>query len=132
MNSFMFSIGILINNNKIDALGNPVGGAFNINGVSYTASEVGTLKGTVDFNPLAPYIGFGWDTTFDRDKKFGFTLEFGGAYQGIPEADLSASGPVTSNAAFMRNLASEEAELQKSLNLFKVFPLISFGIIYRF
>ncbi len=133
INAFRMSMGILINGNDISAKANPTAsGTFNINGVTYTGADVGTLKGKIDFNLIAPYLGFGWDTSFDKERGLGFTFELGAIYQGIPEADLSVTGPASNNAALVRDLAQEESDLQKDLNLFKLYPVISAGIIYRF
>lgn len=131
--AFRLSTGILINGNEIKAQAKPVGlGTFDINGVTYTAAQVGTLNGKVDFNPVAPYLGLGWDTSFGKESGFGFVLEVGAFYQGTPEADLSASGPISGNTAFINNLAREEAELQDALDSFKFYPVLAIGVNYRF
>jgi len=131
--AFRLSGGVYINGNEINAQGKPVGlGTFSINGVTYTAGQIGTLKGKIDFNPVAPYLGFGWDTSFGKERGFGFILDIGAFYQGRPEADLSVSGPIASNAAFIVDLAKEEADLQNALDAFKIYPVLSIGINYRF
>jgi len=131
--AFRLSGGIYINGNELNAQGNPVGpGTFDINGVTYTAAQIGTLKGKIDFNPVAPYLGFGWDTSFGKKRGFGFVFDLGAFYQGRPEADLSVTGPISSNAAFLNDLAQEEADLQNALDAFKVYPVLAIGINYKF
>jgi len=131
--SFRLSGGIYVNGNEINAQANGVGlGTFDINGVTYTASQVGTLRGKIDFNPVAPYLGFGWDTSFGKESGFGFVFELGAFYQGRPEADLSATGPIASNAVFISDLAQEEADLQNALDAFKVYPVLAIGVNYKF
>jgi len=131
--AFRISTGVYINGNEINAKGNPVGaGTFDVNGVTYTAAQVGSLKGKIDFNPVAPYLGFGWDTSFGKQKGFGFVFELGAFYQGRPEANLSVTGPISSNTAFLNDLAQEEADLQKALDAFKIYPVVAIGVNYRF
>jgi len=131
--SFRLSGGIFINGNEINAQANGVGlGTFDINGVTYTAAQIGTLKGKIDFNPVAPYLGFGWDTSFGKERGFGFVFELGAFYQGRPEADLSVTGPIASSTAFINDLAQEESDLQDALDIFKVYPILSIGINYKF
>lgn len=129
--SFRLSGGALFNGNEINATAKPVAD-FDINGVTYTASDIGTLKGKIDFNAIAPYLGLGWDTSFGKERGFGFVFELGAVFQGTPEANLTVSGPIASDPTFQSDLAAEEADLQDALDDFKTYPVLAIGMSYRF
>ena len=128
---FRISGGLMYNGNnvKIDAKRSDT---YEIGGQTYDLGEVGTLKGDITFNDMAPYLGVGWDTSFGRDNLFGLVFELGAIYQGTPEVDLTAEGPIASDQTFQSNLAQEEKKQQEDLDNFKYYPVISFGVNYRF
>ena len=130
--SFRISGGVLLNGNEINATAKPIG-SFDIGDGTYIpTTDIDTLKGKIDFNAVAPYLAFGWDTCFGKESGFGFVFELGAVYQGTPEADLSVTGPIASDSMFQSNLAAEEADLQDALDNFKIYPVVSVGISYRF
>lgn len=128
---FRVSGGIVLNGNKLDGEAKPTT-TYDIGNTTYTAAEVGTLKGKIDFNSVAPYVGLGWDTSFGKESKIGFTFDLGAMYQGSPKAHLSANGTAANDPAFQNNLALEEDNLQHDLDNFKFFPVVSIGLNYRF
>lgn len=129
--SFRISGGAIYNGNNLDAKAK-TSDTFDIGDSTYTSAELGTLKGKIDFNAIAPYLGLGWDTSFGKNKGFGFLFELGAIYQGSPKVDLSADGLKASNSTFQSELAKEEKNLQSALNEFKVYPVIAIGLSYRF
>lgn len=129
--SFRFSAGAFYNLNKLDA--NATSSAtYDIGDTTYTGAQVGTLKGNIEFKKFAPYLGFGWDTSFGKDSGWGFVFDAGALYQGSAKATLSADGPISTDATFKQNLAAEERELQNDLDDLKFYPLVALGVSYRF
>ncbi len=128
---FRISGGVLFNGNNVKIDAKPTA-SYEIGDRTYTISEIGTLKGDIDFNDMAPYLGIGWDTSFGRDNLFGLAFELGAVYQGSPEVNLSADGPISSDPTFQSNLAKEEEKQQEDLDSFKYYPVISLGVNYRF
>ncbi len=106
--------------------------SYQIGDTTYNAGEVGTLKGKIDFNDIAPYLGLGWDTSFGKDKGFGFLFELGAIYQGSPDVDLSADGLLANDQTFQNNLAKEEENMQSDVDDYKFYPVVSLGLNYRF
>ncbi len=91
--SFKLSGGMIINNSVLDGDITPntrdndrIEFDFNNKHYSYAVSELGSIQTKVDFDPVAPYVGFGWDTSFDKLEGFGFTFDLGVAYQGAAQA----------------------------------------------
>ena len=129
--SFRMSVGILLNGNELEATARGAA-TYEIGDSTYSSSNVGTLKGEIDFNDIAPYLGIGFDTSFGKERGWGFTFEIGILYQGSPEVDLSADGPIASNPTFQQDLAKEEERLEDELDGFEYYPVIAVGLLYRF
>lgn len=109
--------GLVYNNNKVDlTAANPT-----INGVTYTGQ---TLNSSVTFNKVAPYLGFGWSGQA-KNKGLSFNSDFGVLFQGKPKASVTGSGNATADA-------TAQSDLESSLNNFRYYPVISFGIGYAF
>ncbi len=129
--AFRISGGALYNGNKLESEAEP-SDTYEIGDTEYTASEIGTLEGEIEFNEIAPYLGLGWDTSFGKQNRFGFLFELGAIYQGSPEVELTASGPISSNRTFQDDIAEEEENLQEELDYFEFYPVIAIGVSYRF
>jgi hypothetical protein len=121
--------GAIYNANNFEAGANYTG-TIVIGGTTYTAAEVGVLKADIEFSSFAPYLGFGWDTTFGKDSGFGFSFEAGAMFQGDPEATITTSG--AGAAGLPADLLVEEQDLQNSMDNFTIYPVIGAGINYRF
>ncbi len=121
--------GLLSNGNKFNLTATPAGGTYTINGVSFPASQVGTLNSDVTFNTVAPYLGFGWSSQ-PKNKGLSFKSDFGVMFQGSPKATLTYTG--TQDPAISQQLATEQANLNDKLKNYKYYPVISFAIGYAF
>jgi len=129
--SFRLSGGLIYNGNKLEAKAEPAT-TYEIGDTTYTAEDIGTLTGEITFKDIVPYFGLGWDTSFGKKNRLGFVFDLGVVYQGSPEVNLSADGPIASDKTFQDDLAKEEENLQSSLDDFKYYPVIAIGLNYRF
>jgi hypothetical protein len=105
--------GLMYNNNKFEATG-----------VDQTTGA--SVNATVNFNKMAPYLGFGWSGQA-KNTGWSFKSDFGVLFQGAPTATLT-----TNNAVLAATLASEQATLNDKLKNFKYYPVVSIGIGYAF
>lgn len=128
--SFRLTGGVLYNNNKFNLTGTPAGGNYTFNGNVYTAAQVGAVNANVDFNKVAPYIGFGWGDN-SQTEGLHFTSDIGVAYQGSPKATITATG-AASSPQLASAVNAAQAKLQSDLNNFKFYPVIEMGLVYRF
>jgi hypothetical protein len=127
---FRLSVGGRINNNEIDLEGSPTT-LVEIGDVEYTPAEVGTLSGTVTTDSIAPAFTLGYGGRLA--KGFTFSLELGVMLQGSPKInDLTASGTLANNPAFIQQLAIEEQRAEDDAHDFKLWPIIQIGLLYRF
>lgn len=127
--SFRVTLGYIQNNNEIDLDAKP-SGSYDIGDSTYTAAQVGTLTGNVDFdNGL--FYGIGWGNAGDG-KGLGFIFE-AGILQQSSEVDLKCRGGALCNdAGFLADLRKEEKKAQDDLDDFDQYPVISLGISYSF
>ncbi|MGR3984537.1 MAG: hypothetical protein OD817_04680 [Gammaproteobacteria bacterium] len=140
---FRVSIGVFSNGSELKA--KTTGDSFTFNGRKYT----GEANLLLDFESAAPYLGIGWGS----QKPSGLSLDFeiGLLYQNTPQLSAHGSGGVGpgSSCNFTVNdkgiatvsdvcgglktdLEAEHKDLQDDIDDFKVYPVLSFGLQYRF
>lgn len=129
--SFRLSAGAFYNGNKLDATATS-SASYDIGNTTYTGAQLGTLRGAIDYNKFAPYAGLGWDTSFGKESGWGVVFEAGALFQGTPNVVLSADGPISTDATFQQELALEQKNLQDDLDSYKVYPVVTLGVSYRF
>lgn len=130
--AFRLSGGVIWNGNDLETSARPTADV-EIGDTTYTREEVGSLSGVFDFEKIAPYAGLGWDTSFGKNGAFGFVCDLGVMYQDAPQVALSASGGLlSSDPAFLAELAKEEAKIQDEIDDYKFYPVVALGLIYRF
>lgn len=120
---------------------------------TYDIDELGSIHAIADFDPVAPYIGIGWDTSFAKKRGFGFTFDLGVAFTGSVETDYDLrfgkdldldnipEGKTRDEIEARRNEIKTELEaeidkemvkLQDELDQYKIMPYISIGFNYKF
>ena len=134
-NNFRISAGMAYNGNKVTLNGKPSpGGTYTINGVPYTASQVGAIDGTVDFKQAAPYVGLGYGRPIG--KGLSFTADLGVLFQGSPRTTLTATCapglPAPTCSQLQSDVAAEQAQLNDDLHNYQYYPVVSIGLAYVF
>lgn len=125
---FRLSGGLVYAPFKADLTGRPeADGNYSLNGNSYSASQVGALRGTVKYNGLSPYLGIGWESRRPDQAGWRFVTELGVYYLGESSVSLSASGGANS-AALRRDVEAERRALEKT----GVGLAVSLGAAYAF
>lgn len=100
-------------------------------------SDLGRVTGTAGGQEVVAGLLVGWGNPF-RGGAWNVSFEIGAFYQGEPEVDLSyrpadeldLSGIV--QGLVQSYLEAEEAELEKELEDYRIVPLVSLGVSYRF
>ena len=132
LSSFRLTAGLVGSDNYIDVLAKTTT-SYNLNGTVYTAAEVGILTGHVDVNHAAPYLGIGFGNPVFGSKHLGLTFDAGVAYQGKPKVALTSTGGLfSSDPNFQADLAAEAQHMQNHLNIYRFYPVIQFGLSYKF
>jgi hypothetical protein len=129
--AFHLTGGLVTEPAEVSGIGQPSGDSYDINGTTYTAAEVGTVTAAGAWPSTMPYAGLGWGTAANRGGGISLVFDLGVAI-GKPTVTLNGSSAVPgSNLA--NDLAAEQVDLQKEIDrYFKVYPVISLGLVYRF
>ena len=123
------SAGALIGNNTISGRGVAKnGGTYTINGVTYPAAGE-SLTATADFPSVQPYIGVGYGFA-PNTMGLGFFADVGAAI-GKPKATLKASSNLA-NTVGAANIEAERQNLQKEVDKFRIYPVVSVGVGFAF
>ena len=101
-----------------------------INGTLYSPSEIGILTGTVITNELSPYAGIGIGNP--GRSSFGFFLDLGVAFHGIPGFTLTADGTASGLLEFQQNLEAERQSVEDDLSSLTVYPVAKLGFYIGF
>jgi len=147
---FHISPGLLFyNGNHIAAnLIIPTNTSFSLNNVTYFSDPANPLTGTakISFPVSAPQLTVGYGNMLPRWKKmrFSFPMEVGAAYFGDGTALLQFFGsactalggincmPVNSFPRFQADLAAEQTLVNNDLHYARFFPILRFGMSYKF
>lgn len=119
-------------------------GEYEIGDETYTVGPNDSLQATAAItlgDGFKPYLGFGWGHS--PANKGGLLLSFdvGVLFQGSPDVDLKVRGTADLNGTpvdfsndptLQAEVREEEKELQDDLKDFDLYPVVSFGIGWRF
>lgn len=135
---FHLTGGLVYNGNRFDATAQPNQlGKLVLNGNSYTAADVGILKGRIDYRKAAPYLGIGWGNALANDNRshWSFNADLGAFFQGNPNVKLGSYGCTVSKQvcdALVKDVAAERLRLTDDISGFKLYPVARAGLNYRF
>ncbi len=122
--NFRLTAGIFINLNKTSVALTPKKTYYDGN-IAYTPEKLGVLNADISFSKVDPYIGIGFGNPTSGETGLGFTLDFGTFYHGNPKASLSAT-------KLLEPSAGQSPILEDNLKWFKFYPVLSFGLTYKF
>lgn len=126
---FRVSTGLYVNKNKLDLTAD-TSQKVEINDKEYLLSD---LDGTVDFRSLAPYLGFGYGNALGADGRWHFACDFGVMFQGSPQVGLAATvNDPALQAQLDADLEQEAKKIEDDISFFRVYPVLTLGVSYRF
>jgi len=138
---FRLSGGLVYDGNKIEGSSIPsASGFYDIGGVPVPTSFITRLDGKIDFDPVVPYVGLGWGNAVAPGSRLRGFLEAGVFFQGRGKAKLTpvipAGSPINSTPGAREALdillRREESEIEDDVADYTVYPVVSFGLSYRF
>ena len=130
---FRLSAGVVFNANEVTAVSTE-NTTYTINGTIYPVGLVGRLRGTVETEKIAPYLGIGWGNAVAPGSRWRFALDVGAFYQGEPEVSLTAEPaiPILVPAQFYEDLEEERREIEEDAASYTIYPVVSIGVSCRF
>jgi hypothetical protein len=105
---------------------------------SVEASDLLRAKGQVEFDNFATYVGIGWGNATRSNGRLHYSFDIGMIFLGSSKVDLSVHGMIPdairpyAGAELQAILAAEKKELEEDLKDLEIFPMVSFGLSYRF
>lgn len=132
--SFRISLGVFYNDNRIDMKAKPNhSGDYEFQNHTYTADQIGTLKGQATFNKGSPYIGVGWGNAFAKPVGWTFSLDVGALYQGKPKFRLSTNSTYcNTNAQCQTDIANQQQDTEDDMRSLRWYPVVTAGATFRF
>ena len=127
----------------------PGGQQFSLGGTSYTSAAAAPVTGTgnVNLGTASPMVLIGVGNLLPRSTRH-FTVNFdvGAVFQRAPQATLNLNGSVCNPAipapctpiavsavpGLQTDVQNEQNKINKSLNFFRYYPVISLGFGYKF
>ncbi len=133
---FRTTVGAVYNGNKASLTAKPTAGTYTFNGQTYSSADVGSFSGDMTFNSFVPYLGLGWGNPAAQDKQWGMTMDVGLLIQGAPKISNTVTCGTATNPTVCAQMKSDVAagatKLEGELKQFKLLPVVSVGISYRF
>lgn len=122
---FRLTGGVMATDHRIDAAADVEAGDEIGDG---QANRNGRLEAEVEFEEWTPYIGTGWDWRFDRSN-FEMTLDLGVLARGNPDVELRET---EDTGASQQDLNEAENEIEDEWEEYNIYPVVQFGLLYRF
>jgi hypothetical protein len=123
--NFHLSGGLYMSGNNVESVIHPTK-TYTIGGDEYTPEKLGDVDLELGMDGTCPYIGFGFGNRLNKSG-LGMNFDLGGYFQGGPTADMSAEGLIEPTAA-----ADQEKIVEDSLKGLTWYPVLSFGLVYKF
>jgi hypothetical protein len=126
--SFRLMAGLMFRNGDFEARSGELAqaGSIEIGNDTYNGVS-GTLTGIVATNSTAPFVGLGFGN--HNQGGFGFFMDFGVAFVGDAEVDITPSGNIATAPNINENLAIEEQNIQdEAASYLKYWPILSLGV----
>jgi hypothetical protein len=132
--TFHFSGGVFATDNQVDVTLRPKNGTtYEINGRTYTSSQISSISGSATFDDdIAPYIGLGWAKSPASGPGFAFYATLGVFFAGDASARLDARGNGVSDLTLQNDIRAEEREINDDLDDLGLYPVAQLGVQYRF
>lgn len=125
-NIFRFSGGVLFNFNGANSELLPTQ-SYTINGYEYTPEMMGSIEVKIKYNLVSPYLGLGIGNLTQAESGISFTFDVGTIFQGVPTVSMAAEGLIKPSAS-----PEQEDTIKENLSWTKWYPILSFGINYKF
>jgi hypothetical protein len=110
------------------------GKEYTIGDHTYTSADLGSGKGSVKWQRLAPYVGIGFGPGEGQDSGLSFHADIGAMFIGDPKVSLKFSDSAYAHYPDLaKDTGSYESKAKKEIKGYLPFwPVLSLGFAYRF
>ncbi len=131
-NGFRITGGLVYNGNRLNLKGT-TSRSFTINGRTYAPRDIGEANGYLNFRPIAPYLGIGYDSGHEKKTGLSFKADAGLLFQGNVRGKIDRiSGLLASRTQAVNDTKDEIVKKANKNRWLKTYPVISFGLNYKF
>ena len=132
-NHFRISGGVYIQpGTKADIEGTPSDNV-QIGSHTYPPDVVGTLSGKIEADDVAPYLGIGFGNATGEEQLLTFMVDFGVIFESYDASLTSDGAGMTAKLdTFREDLEQEESNIQKDVDDFPIYPVLTFGLAWHF
>lgn len=129
--AFRFSGGVLFNGGAANASYVPTL-AVELGANTYTPEQLGSVEGEIRVEPVSPYLGIGIGNPAGDGPGMRVLLDAGVAFTSYEVSFGHVGGSLPHELAdqLERDLALEADSLQQTLNAYRVYPVISAGVLF--
>lgn len=130
--SFRFSVGALINKNRLEGNSPSTGpGTFvELNGNLIDSGAVGNISMESEQDIFSPFLSIGGDFYLNQAKTWSLGYELGVAYTGSPDVSLTRDGGADVNID--AQLEAERQQLEDKAKDFKFYPIVKVSVSFSF
>jgi len=124
-NWFRLSAGVYYNGLQANGHAKPTS-SYTTDNHTFSPQKVGSLSGTFDYShKWAPYIGLGIGNAANNGHHIGFLVDAGVMYTNAAHISMSGKG-------LIEPTANQDVIIQNGISGIKIYPVLSFGLSYRF
>lgn len=127
---FHIDAGIFINETRIRLSSFSRNDTYSFQDHIYVVPALGTVSGQTHYNVIAPYLGVGWGNPL-LGSRWTFALNIGGFFEGTSKVILRAANENAVPGA-AANIDAAERSFNHKISFLSVYPVLSFGLDYRF
>lgn len=128
---FRLSAGLVINSNEITATAECATATCEFGNTQIPAAILGTTRLSVDLGGTQPYVGLGFGNSVSSNDRLSFVFDLGVVFQDVA-VKLTTSAACQADPTCSSEAAQEEAELQDDVKDFDMYPVLAFGLSYKF
>lgn len=131
-NSFVISAGAHFGDKEIDLQASATEN-ITIGDQTFTPDQAGVLDLKAEMDGTSPFLGLGFDTTFQGEGAWGYKILAGVLMTGEPVVTLeSRDGEFSTDATFLAELEKERQIIEDDVQDFEYYPVLQAGLSYRF
>ncbi|MGB8699622.1 MAG: hypothetical protein WCD18_09425 [Thermosynechococcaceae cyanobacterium] len=134
---FHLSVGAMLSNNRLDGDAKLTGDKIEIGGDKYDVNDFASVKANVNYpGHIAPYIGLGWGNPVAFNKNLSININAGVVFPGAPQVNFDATikdtVPPDIAKKIQDSIEVERQKLQKQLDGYSIYPVVSLSFSYQF
>lgn len=129
-NGFRITGGAYFNPDKVEFSATP-SQSVTVGDTIYSPAQIGTIAGEVETSDVSPYAGLGYSAAFTESGDWFIDADAGVKFNNV-RTRSSSTGTLANDPALQADLRQEEREIQDQFEILEYYPVINFGVGYKF